>query len=234
MKTMKRDVPSAVGVGIIVIVAVFAFEIVSHQGGLQSGITYQLGITTPSSMQSGRAATSTGQYPMAPTSTATTATSSPAVSTSNWKTYTDSQYGISVEYPANWYLNGPTATGSPSDWFGSVPVADYYHGGILPIEAADITIVQVSSTLENAISDSASAQTVSFSGVVVGGVKGVEGDTSYELGPGAMMRELSLFIPHNGFVYEIYFDYRDNPQWIETFNTFLSAFRFIEPSSTTQ
>jgi hypothetical protein len=164
------------------------------------------------------------------TATVASSTASSTVDTSDWQTFADSQYDVTAKYPADWYLNQSIAAGDPSDTFDSFPWDERAHGAVVSVGNAEITIYRSLSTLQEMMDSQLSGENTTGSAITVGGVQGLEAfaDT-YDSDAKVDQKSIDVFIPYDGFVYNIsLYDYGD-PQSVDIFDTFLNSIQFTQP-----
>jgi hypothetical protein len=159
-------------------------------------------------------------------------TASTTLDTSNWQRFIDSQYGLTAKYPANWYLNGSIATGGTADVFDSFPASQAAHGSWIFEGSGEITIYRSSSSLQQVMNSELSGESATSSVIIVDGTQGLKASYDTYDSKNVDQKFVGIFIPHDGFVYEISLDDYGYPQSVDIFDTFLASIGFTQQNKT--
>ncbi|MCR4276432.1 MAG: hypothetical protein NUV90_03540 [Candidatus Parcubacteria bacterium] len=159
-----------------------------------------------------------------------------AAQTSDWKTYTNSQYGFEVKYPLNWFLIDcvsyvgfsysqsklPLCSTNQSPPHINITVTEGSTPGIEKyIEDAQNSLVDYSKT-EMKVGGNVSATKLS------GLAKAVDGP-----GPTAGTQVVKVLFSRSNTIYQVYYYMLDNKDYSQVFDQMLSTFKFTASTAQT-
>lgn len=148
---------------------------------------------------------------------------------SGLQTFIDNQYDLTAKYPTNWYLNQSIAAGDPVDTFDSFPWDQRAHGAVVSVGNAEIDIWRSSSTLQQVITSQLIGENANGSAITIDGIRGLKYvSDSYDSDAKVDQESIDVFIPYNGFIYDISLDDYGDAQSIGIFNAFLNSIQFTQ------
>jgi hypothetical protein len=161
--------------------------------------------------------------------------STPATSgeIANWQTYRSDEYGFEFKYPPNWYFDifGTIKSGGAIT-LTTLPRSAYDEGGVLPKGGAAINILKwpLASVEQTIQKDLIGVEIQSRDSIRVGGEKADRVFSKISFPGGTFQKEIGIYLIHNSVLYKIFFTYwegdQKESQFLTTFNTFLSTFKF--------
>lgn len=148
--------------------------------------------------------------------------------TAGWKTYTNTDLGYTVNYPANWKTS--TCSGNETVWFGTQGVVCASDAGTWDFS---ITKQPTSFNLQQTLTQTKSFMVDSEqTSVTVGGVPAtrLSGQTKDDIGPGSNQYIVTIYVPHNNRYFTIQYAVNGviGEEYKNNFELFTQSFTFTD------